>query len=327
MMPFTNSKHEISHRIVVLGAILLTVSILPSFAYAQQAAAARKGAGDDRILYAPDGWPIHVTYYEAKKTTEPAPVVILLPGAEGREAGSMTRRVWDETAEALQRIGFAVVSVDLRKHGDSVPEGDAVPAARLNRLAAEDYQAMVLGDLEAVKNFLIEEHELKKLNIRKLGIGAAGSSALVAATFAVNDWAKAPWNDAPTPAASTPRGQDVRALLMLSPKSSVRGLNALGTMQAVSSIVPPIAVHVYYSQESRQEKKSAESLFRPVEPREEGFEEVRRLAPGPASAEGFLKLRSTSGENLMEKNIADFFNHNLKELQDPWRTRVSKLLN
>ncbi len=316
-----DKRRKTHSRTIVFGLFILAFVALSESAIAQQRTL---GTGDDRILTAPDGWPIHITYYASK--TKEAPVVILLPGAEGRDSGSMTRRVWDDTAAFLNRKGIAVVSVDLRKHGDSVPEGNVVPESQLNRLSAADYQAMVLGDLETVKNFLLQEHEQKNVNIRKLGIAAAGSSALVAATFAVNDWAKKPWNDAPTLAASTPRGQDVRALLMLSPKSSVRGLNATKTMQAIGSITPPIAVHVYYSGEDKAEKKAAELIYRYVEVRDDGYKDVRRLEPGPASSEGFLKLRGSGGESVIDKSIADFFDHNLTKLQDPWRTRISKLL-
>ena len=94
--------------------------------------------------------------------------------------------IWEKTAETLRAKGFAVVTVDLRKHGKSLPEGD-VASTRLNRT---DYQLMVAEDLELVKRFLMDEHHAHKLNIRKLGIVAMGMSAPVALTFAGNDWLK-----------------------------------------------------------------------------------------------------------------------------------------
>src|SRR5690606_10555327 len=117
---------------------------------------------------------------------------ILLHGKGG------DRLVWEQKgagatgksfAAVLQDQGYAVVSVDLRKHGESKREDD-------KELRPDDYRAMV-GDLEAVKKFLLAEHQEKKLNINKLGIIAADDMAPVAVTFAQIDWQKKPYDDAP----------------------------------------------------------------------------------------------------------------------------------
>ena len=279
---------------------------------------------ESKVLTAADGWPVHIDYYSIEDSKE-APVVILIPGAEGREK-SMTRKVWNDFAEKLNSDGYAVVTVDLRKHGDSIPEGDVISEAKLNRLLPADYVAMAALDLEAVKTFLTEEHQAERLNIRKLGIATCGSSGLVAATFAVSDWNKKPWPDAPTLAARTPKGQDVRAILMLSPRSSVKGLNSTQIMRALGTPAFGIAVHVYYKEDDRGEKRSADQVFKFLDLKSDAPEaaEVRRLIPGPASSENYLKGRL--GE-IMNNNMSDFFEKNLKELDDPWRSRKSRLVD
>jgi hypothetical protein len=116
------------------------------------------------------------------------------------------------------------VTVDLRKHGESKTADEQDSTLRPN-----DYAAM-RGDLQAVKNFLLAEHQEKKLNISKLGIIAADDMCPVAATFTQDDWLIPPYDDAPVtdPAARTPRGQDVRALVLLSPSQTAGSMNILG---------------------------------------------------------------------------------------------------
>lgn len=294
---------------------------------------AQSGKGDavERTLTTPDQWPIHITYYESSKGKE-APVVILLPGAEGLE-NSMTRKVWDSVARNLQKNDFAVVTADLRKHGDSIPAVDEDEKAKLNRLNAADYGAMVGQDLEVVKAFLVQEHQAQKLNIRKLGIAASGSSAVVASAFAANDWLKKPWNDAPTPALSTPRGQDVRAILMLSPKSTVRGISLVPVMKTIADPFKGIAVHVYFNPGSRSDASAATRIFKTIEIKGDPVpDEPRKLVEVPAdemyTGDRFLNGKSADGRPLqpaMEKNILEFFDKFVKQRDDPWKTRTSRL--
>ncbi len=280
--------------------------------------------GDNRIVRTADGWDIKITYFESPSGKE-SPVVILLPGAEGQE-NSMTRKVWEGIAKTLQKQGTAVVTADLRKHGDSAPNAeDANP--RLMRLGPGDYVLMATQDLAAMRALLVTEHQRQKLNIRKLGIAAAGSSCMVAAAFAANDWLKKPWPDAPTFAQRTPKGQDVRAIMMLSPKSPVKGVNTTATIRAIADPAKGIAVQVYCSPSDRAEKKAADSVFRFLELKPD--QEPRQLKEGPPekkySAEGLLMAKDNAGNVVMEKYTADFFNAYLKMREDPWKTRTSKL--
>ena len=214
---------------------LLVVATLLAFS---SSVMAQGGTSRNEILQAPDGFPIHITYYPFKQTDdsagqspENAPVVILLPGdGESRllwDQNSMppgNRNLRDPFPVFLQKQGYAVVTVDLRKHGDSKIPGNE------SSIQAADYQAMVLGDLVAVKKFLFDEHQNRKLNMNKLGIVAVETSAPVAAAFAEYDRKQLPYDDAPVFANRTPRGQDVQALSLISPESSagrLRGTRSL----------------------------------------------------------------------------------------------------
>ena len=170
---------------LVQPCVLLTLFCLggsDSFAQAAGQQAASSNTREEKLAAESDGWPIHATYYESAAGKE-SPVVILLAGAEGLDKkDARNRRVWQNTALALQKSGFAVMTVDLRKHGDSIPEATEADSPLL-KMVPNDYVFMTARDMEAVKTFLLNEHQSEKLNIRKTGIVAVGSSAMVAAAF------------------------------------------------------------------------------------------------------------------------------------------------
>ena len=181
--------------------------------------------------------PITRSRARQENVTKNAPVVVLLHGDKEN------RLIWEGEkglASALQREGFAVITVDLRKHGQSTnvarSAGDS-PAGGKNtegtNVQSDDYSNMVEHDLPAVKKFIYEQNQLKHLNMNKMGIVAAETSAAVAVCFAGDDWSKAPYDDAPTDEGKTPRGQDVRALVLLSPPQKTRGLPFSEALTAV----------------------------------------------------------------------------------------------
>ena len=273
----------------------------------------------EEILAASDGWQIHTTYYESAAGKE-SPVIILLAGAEGPDKKDpRKRRVWQNAAVALQKSGFAVLAVDLRKHGDSLPEGTAPVSLKMT---AGEYVVMATFDIDAVKTFLLSEHQNEKLNIRKTGIVAVGSSAMVAAAATVADWEKKPYPDGPTLETSTPRGQDVRALIMYSPNSSVKGINSNTVMKAIKAL--PIAVHVIASKDVKDDARNADRIYKAVEIKGEKFKDARKhtIVAGELTAEGFLEGRFADPTN---KDITEFLTKNLKELDMPWTSRKSRL--
>jgi pimeloyl-ACP methyl ester carboxylesterase len=321
-MRYQGPMHSASRGLAV-AVLFVLLSASPLVAQVQSG---RQTKGESKVLNAVDGWPIHVTYYASNSGRE-APVAMLIAGAEGTEGNqSRTRRVWDNTALYLQRAGYAVVTVDLRKHGDSVAPAEVTNAA-LTKLGINDYGWMASRDLEAVKDMLIAEHVAENLNIRKLGVVTAGSSSMVAAAFAVADWAKPPYADAPAPLAGapdmrTPRGQDVRALMMFSPKANVRGINTLAVMRALRGL--EVAVYIFASKNGREESRDAQRLYKFVELRGEEFQERRKLslANAKASGEDFLEARYADDTN---KLIKEFLDKNVKELDQPWQSRTNRL--
>ncbi len=302
---------------------LVTPLLIPETASAQQKSAAAapqdKSKGVNVVLPAA-GWPIHMTYFESSAGKE-SPAVILLTSTEGPEKkDARNRQIWQPTALMLQKSGFAVVTVDLRKHGDSIlpaPDGKELTL----KMNADDYTLMAAADLETVKAFLFAEHTAERLNIRKLGIVSMGSSAMVAAAFAIADWDKKPYPDGPTPALSTPRGQDVRALVAYSPNTTVKGLNSGLILKSMKPL--PIAVHVVASKDNKDDARNADKYYKAVDPRDEAFKEFRKYTPVPGElrSERFLEGKFAEATN---KDISDFLTRNLKELDSPWMVRKDR---
>ena len=310
---------RLTRNTVAVMALGLTLNLWCDSTLGQQAA--NKGVREEKLA-AGDGWPIHATYYESPGGKE-SPVVILLAGAEGVDKkDARNRRIWQNTALALQKSNFAVIAVDPRKHGDSIPEPVEGQTSAI-KMAPNDYLLMANLDLEAVKEFLLEEHKNEKLNIRKTGIVAVGSSSMVAASFASADWARKPYPDGPTPDTSTPRGQDIRSLIMYSPSANVKGLNSNSIMKSLSG--REIAIHIVVSKDVKEDLKNAEKIYKSVEIKDAQFKDGRKLsaeAAGVTTAEGFLEGRFADPTN---KDITEFLTKSLTELDMPWASRKSRL--
>lgn len=272
-----------------------------------------------------DGFPIVATYYPARKDKNPAglekaAVVVLLHGEDG------SRLIWDKSsappgpkampfAPLLHDNGYAVVTVDLRKHGDSLDKGEKAPIEPL------DYGKMVAGDLVAVKRFLVEEHEAKRLNVNKLAIIAADNSSAVAAEFARGDWAQPRHLDGPGGSPGTPRGQDVRALVFLSP---VLTAGRAQTRQAMNFLKGPafqVAFLFIAGSKDPQDKGAAKALHDVVKNVTQNAERTYLETPN-TNARGTDLLGNPAAR--IEPKVLAFLDLHLKKLDSEWRTRKSR---
>jgi len=277
--------------------------------------------GESKVLTARDGWPIHVTYYAGIDAGKETPVILMLHGV--RES----RLVWKQTKliEMLVQDKFAVVTVDLRKHGESMAP-ETFPAAARGKLTRVDYGGM-FNDLEAVKKFLFEEHQAERLNMRRTGVVTAGFSSVIALNWAWADWLKKPYDDAPTLSSKTPRGQDVQAILMYSPEENVSGLNVVKALQGLRSV--GIASMLLYGDKNSRDKRAAVKIYKAIGG-ERQDEEARRIYERgfKTNARGAALLRLNLGKPSPAEFGLLFFRKHLRDLKGvnyDWRSRVSKL--
>lgn len=319
---------------------------------------------DDKTIHSPaDGWPLKLTYYRSAEGKEAAVVVLLHMKGESR----LTWTAPKGFAEQLHAKGFAVIALDLRKHGQSKPgaeDDDPKKAAASEKdkakkssggsdLKPTDYPLMV-RDMDAVKKFIFEEHQKGNLNMRKTAIVAPTMSAAIAITFAAADWAKAPYDDAPNLAAKTPRGQDIQAMIFLSPETTLPQVPAhqiAGQLKAT-----PMAAFVVVGGSDTQDKDQAKKLFQLLggdpakteapkkkaetkpDPKKTAKEKESEKASEKKNEERFfygelkgVKLRGTDllGTPLkIEGAMIGFLEDHVKSLKGPvyeWRDRQSRL--
>jgi pimeloyl-ACP methyl ester carboxylesterase len=165
---------------------------------------------------------ITATYYASGpvlKDKKKAIPIIMLHGWEGN------RGEWHALASYLQSQGYAVICPDLRGHGQSLkyklPGGDT-KEFDLERMKGAEIEKMVL-DVEAIKQFLLQKNNAGELNIEALCV----IGAHVGCTIAMN-WSAADWNVRSLP--SFKQGQDVKAMVLLSPVDSFRGVTTRGPL-------------------------------------------------------------------------------------------------
>lgn len=161
---------------------------------------------------------IKATYYASKLKKKAIPI-IMLHGWEGN------RGEWHALASYLQKQGYAVICPDLRGHGQSLtykrPGGDS-EEFDLEKMKGADIEKMVL-DVEAIKQFLLEKNNAGELNIEALCVVGAEIGGTIAMM-----WSAADWNVRSLP--SFKQGQDVKAMVLLSPVDSFRGVTTRGPM-------------------------------------------------------------------------------------------------
>jgi len=167
-----------------------------------------------------DGWKIHCTYYGPKegvrKGKETVPL-IMIHGWEGQ--GSE----YSYLASGLQTLGHATIVPDLRGHGRST--GRKLPNGNIQITKFDDRkftplerQNMIL-DIEACKKFLMGKNDAEEVNIEMLCVVGAELGSIVALNWAAMDWS---WPQTPY----VKQGQDVKALVLLSPRQTLERLTA-----------------------------------------------------------------------------------------------------
>lgn len=260
-----------------------------------------------------DGVQLAGTYFPSpldKEVQKDAAAVILLHAYKG------SRGDFNDLAMQLQASGCAVLCPDLRGHGDStrrsMPDGTErkLDPAMLTK---QDLEAMVQYDVEACKSFLFEKHNAKELNIEKLALVGAEMGGAIAVNWAAWDWH---W-----PVLATGKqGQDVKAVVLLSPVWAFKGLpisQAVGDRELVSRLAWFIAVG---NQEPR-ELSEAKRLFQSIErffPTEASKAAIG-LLPVETSLQG-TKMLAARGVNAQ---IVKFIDAQVAKKSYAWADRKS----
>ncbi|MCX7425473.1 MAG: alpha/beta fold hydrolase [Planctomycetia bacterium] len=192
-----------------------------------------------------DGVRLKTTFFPGTKGKETAPVILL-------HMFKGSRNDYRGLAPYLQAQGHAVLVPDLRGHGDSTALRDSTKTLDADTMPRASFLGMVAGDMEECKKFLMGKNNKGELNINKLCIVGAEMGAIVAADYARLDWS---W-----PALATGKqGQDVRALVLISPQWSSHGLQMKDAM-ASPAVRGGISVMLVVGKENSQDLREASRL-------------------------------------------------------------------
>lgn len=302
----------------ILTAAVLSLSIT-SLVVAQDASQKVDKTPRTEVVRSLDRWPITFTYYPSDMG-EKAPVVILLHNRGGN------RFIWGNPpqlkgfADKLQSVGFAVATVDLRHHGQSSREKAGGGSASSPKLTKRDYLGMG-ADVEAVKRFLIEEHQRHRLNIRKLAIVGAEMTGPIALSYAATDWAKLPYEDAPTLAACTPRGQDVRALVLLTPEVSVPGVNPARAIMSLRDPAKGLHIMIAAGDRDRAGKAAAKKIHDQLSGIAGNEKRMFLLTNYNSNGKGTDLVSGKSRQAILETQMLAFLSKEVKDADIKWMDR------
>ncbi len=208
---------------------------------------------EDVTLQSKDGLQLAARFFPGSLGKDSIPIVLIHDiGGRGSD--------FDGLAQFLQSSsggGNSVIVPDLRGHGGSIyiqPTGSREPIKLSGKqLTREDLQLIIQYDLEAVKRYLLEQHQAKQLNIEGLTVIGAGAGGLLAMEWTIRDW-------------SYPRlpgikqGQDVKAVGLLSPVSKVLGANTL--LVAGNPVIRDVVgVFIAYGDGDSRGKSTAKRLY------------------------------------------------------------------
>jgi pimeloyl-ACP methyl ester carboxylesterase len=177
-----------------------------------------------------EGIRISAWYYAPVAGAKPPATVILVHDLEG------SHKTVEPLALSLQGAGYAVVAPDLRGHGASVARPAPVAGGRLESfeprmLKKSDLesiaaatggslreQAASRGEIETVRSWIRVKSQAGELDLDKLCVVGSGAGAVLASlwTAADSNW---------PPIASGPQGGQVRALVLISPPWSTKGVS------------------------------------------------------------------------------------------------------
>jgi len=306
----------------IIAAILALGLVLP-LAWTTETSAAKQKAEDpnaDEIAEGPpepenmdlqtvDGLTLSATFYPGTNGKDTVPIILI-------HMWKGNRNEYASLAPYLQSMGHAVLVPDMRGHGDSKIRRNLSRELDASKMPSSEFQRMVTYDMEAMKSFLIEKNNAGKLNIEKLCIVGAEMGASVAL-----DWARLDWS---WPILATGKqGQDVKALVLISPQWSFRGL-PLKAALADPRIRRDLSILILCgggTPKAVREAKRLHSTFKKFHP-DSGKNGDKSLFYGAlkTSLQG-TKLLSVESLRVNEI-VARFIDLRLAKQRIPWKKRV-----
>lgn len=218
---------------------------------------------------------------------------------------------------ALSKAGCAVLTLDYRGHGGSREYTDRSGKTKefdLKTMNKQHVGAIVQYDLDAAKKFLEQENNEEKLNLNALVVIGVRDGSVLAAGWTQRDWSF-------QPVGSRKQGQDVKALVLISPKRQLKGVGIEGPLAVPTVAALPTMMVV--GRDSLEESDTKR-----IYKRSEG---VKKRMAGGREAEGLELLevpQSLGGADLLKlpnviPKIVEFVTTEVEvsDVDNPWVER------
>lgn len=227
--------------------VLVALAATPIIAHAtpRSAAAPLAGAGEtptpaaavepgERVeVRTSDDLKLTGSYFEAKgRSDQLAPGCVLVHDAGG------DRRQMDDVADRLQRLGFAVLALDLRGHGDSRTAG--LDWSALDEGARSALWALAARDVEAGARWLAKVKGVHSTNLSLVGFGAGCALAVRQAT----------------------RDENVRCIALLGPRSREFGFDVEADLKDLGGL-PTLVLAPRPAEETQRMVEAANQVSHP----------------------------------------------------------------
>ena len=260
-----------------------------------------------------DGVQLSATFYPGTEGKDSIPVILL-------HMWKGDRKEYADLALRLQQEGYAVLVPDLRGHGESTQAyGGTLDGAKM---PPDHFYQMPYSDMETLRKFLVRKNDAGELNLSKTVIVGAEMGAAVAVYYAAYDWST-PRRE--SGAAAIP--QDVKALVLISPKWDFKGLplNKQLNHPAVRSLVSILIAVGKNDSRSLADANRVNNLLERFRLNPDDIpRDQRNLFFGqlPTSLQGTKMLGVE--ELKLEDAISQFISFRVGNKEFPWRQRSSK---
>ena len=203
-----------------------------------------------------DGVTLCATFYPGTKGKESVPVLLL-------HNWKSSRREFATLAPQLQQLGCAVLVPDLRGHGESTrkievyrgkPREVKLDAAKFRGTEFAEIAAL---DMAALRSFLLNKNNSEELNLNKLVIVGSEMGAAVAMVWSAYDWSLPNYEHA-----GIKQSQDVKALVLISPRWSHPGLDTAAVLNAkgLSPVRDRLSAMILVGQGVSEKARDAERI-------------------------------------------------------------------
>ena len=202
------------------------------------------------ILTTKDNVKINAFYFPSKEGKKAVPVIVIHEWKG--QAGPYMKLFL-----ALREAGFAVVALEYRGHGNSKTYTDERGVEKDYNIATmgrRDVEAIIRHDIEEVKQFMKAENNAGRLNLNALSLVGIGEGAIMAGYWASLDW-KIP------SVGRMKQGQDVKALVYVSPEKNINGMSMAAPLQDPHLVrLPTLIIAGKQSPQGREAEKLGSRL-------------------------------------------------------------------